>query len=535
MKKRIRRTILYSSNTIYIIQTMCINKLVSMRPTTVIVGAILFAHSFIFISCNRANDRDLDKALELAGANRSELEAVLEHYRDDSLKLEAARFLIRNMPYHFSMEEYYLSPDGQKYRPDISLFKDEKEVRNHCDSLIRHGYRPVQLKLPDIATLDHQYLINNIELAFTVWQKPWARDIPFRDFCRYVLPYRAQIERISQLRAEVMERFIPLLDSANVSTPLEACSVLNEYLKDIMHYRDTGLPFYPSVEETYRAGISRCEGLCNLGTFIMRAVGIPVAVDLTTWVKMDLGHSWCAVLDNGRFYSFGPGEDQPDVHAKLFSEIRNRRPAKVYRTRFDPIDFNRYKNDDGYVTALKSPLIYDVTDEYLDTPISIEIMADEKESNFKKRSQQIYLCVYNFYEWKPIAVGSRTDSGCTFEKVVGDNIFMVADSPDGKTLRFITAPFYVNKNGDTHKFIPDMGKNRSFTLEKRKNKKEVEHTLKYWDIQDNSFVPIPYAGITDSTQTYDQIPENALLWFTIPERIVNQRIFFIEDGGIRWY
>jgi len=496
---------------------------------------IIIVLSFIFTSCHISNDPGLDKALELAGTNRPELEAVLKHYQDDSLKLEAARFLIRSMPYHFSMEEYYLSPGGEKYRPDISSFESAKEVRDHCDSLTGHGYRPVQQKLSDIVSLDSEYLIGNIELAFSVWQKPWARDVPFHDFCRYILPYRAQIERPSLLRSEMMKRFIPLLDSAGVSTPLEACMVLNEYLKNIMRYRDTGLSFYPTIEETYRSGISRCEGLCNLGTFIMRAVGIPVTVDLTTWVKMDLGHSWCTVLDNGRFHSFGPGEDQPGEHARLFSEIRHRKPAKVYRTRFDPIDFDRYQNDDGYITSLKSPLIYDVTDEYLNTPATIEIIADRKKSNFRKRAQQIYLCAYNFYEWRPIAIGSRKDSVCIFENVVGDNIFMVADSPDGKTLRFITAPFYVNGNGSIHKFIPHTQKNRSFTLEKRKNKKDAPYTLKYWNIQEKNFVSIPYTETTDSTQSYNRIPENALLWFTIPERIVNQRVFFIENDSIRWY
>ncbi len=31
------------------------------------------------------------------------------------------------------------------------------------------------------------------------------------------------------------------------------------------------------------------------------------------------------------------------------------------------------------------------------------------------------------------------------------------------------------------------------------------------------------------------IPSNALLWFTIPEKITNQRVFFIEDKKIRTY
>lgn len=91
----------------------------------------------------------------------------------------------------------------------------------------------------------------------------------------------------------------------------------------------------------------------------MRAVGIPVTVDQTVWVKMDLGHSWCVVLDNTKFYSMDPGGQQPILHAQDFSNVRHLRPAKVYRYRFDS-DLSSRSNiiDDGYATFLKKTLIY---------------------------------------------------------------------------------------------------------------------------------------------------------------------------------
>lgn len=488
----------------------------------------------INIACSSNRNKQLEYALETAKKNKTELEAVLNYYKNDSLKLEATRFIIENMPYHFSLEEYFISPHGEKYRPDIVLWGGENFVKIHCDSLIRQNYRIKRQKKYDISTLNSKFLINNIELAFTVYQKPWAQNVSFKDFCKYILPYRVQTEKVSNLRKEFFDRFVPILDSVKVKTPLEACFVINEYLKGITRYKNTGLPFYPTIEETYRSGISQCEGLCNLGTFIMRACGIPVTVEQTLWTKMDLGHNWCAVLDNGKFYSFGPGEDQPDTHARLFSEIRHRRPAKVYRSRFDP-DYSKIdKNDDGYITYLKSPLIYDVTNEYLDRPTQIQVSVDKK--NFKKgKSNQVYLQVYNHYEWHPIAIGHRKDSICYFENIVGDNIFMISDSPKGDELRNITVPFYVNKNGKTHKLIPQKGNNLTFTLSKRKNELDQKHTLHYWDTDKERFVPLAYVSETETTQTYNQIPKNALLWFTIPERIVNQRVFFIENDSIKTY
>ena len=57
---------------------------------------------FLLTACD--NDRDilLEEALEKAGNNRTELEQVLAHYAGDSIKLEAAKFLIRNLPGHYS-------------------------------------------------------------------------------------------------------------------------------------------------------------------------------------------------------------------------------------------------------------------------------------------------------------------------------------------------------------------------------------------------------------------------------------------------
>lgn len=48
------------------------------------------------------NRKEVDYALQNAGANRGELEKVLLYYQDDSLKYEAACFLIGNMIEHFS-------------------------------------------------------------------------------------------------------------------------------------------------------------------------------------------------------------------------------------------------------------------------------------------------------------------------------------------------------------------------------------------------------------------------------------------------
>ena len=74
-----------------------------------------------------------------------------------------------------------------------------------------------------------------------------------------------------------------------------------------------------------------------------------------------------------------------------------------------------------------------------------------------------------------------------------------------------------------------------FTFDKRRNKLDQEHTLHYWEPDKDKFVPLQYASETDTTQTYKQIPRKTLLWYTIPERIVNQRLLFIENDSLKRY
>lgn len=489
---------------------------------------------FLFLpACSSGSlaDYELDIALQSAKKNRSELEKVLRHYRHDSLKLEAARFLIRNMPYHFTTEERFISPEGKIYDLNLAGFTNREAVKKCCDSLFLSGYRIRSKEIKDITRLDSQYLIRNIDLAFEAWKQPWAKNIAFRDFCEYILPYRAQTESPSSLREEMMERYLPVIRASGATNSLEACMAVNEQLKKEFAYGKTGSPLYPTIEETWQTGKSQCEGLCNLTAFIMRANGIPTAVDFTLWSKMDLGHRWCAVLHDGRFYGFGPAEESPQAYAvKLTTGTRI--PPKVYRMTFSPRPSKWGLPSDEYRSYIKNPLFHDVTAQYLVKTVTIRVETDKKS---EKDKSLVYLCAFNRDEWKIIAAGKRENEVCIFREVVGDNIFLIADSPDGHALRPVTAPFYVDTAGHTKKFIPDSSRFVAYRLPKRPKRLYQPYTLSYWDPETATFVSLPYAETADSSQTYDRIPYNALLYFTIPERILNQRIFFIENNRIRKY
>ena len=81
-------------------------------------------------SCNHTS---LEQALDKAGANRQELEQVLEHYKDDELKLKAARFLIENMDAHSSLHhELYDS-----FYQDIDSLYQNHAGRGTIDNLTK--------------------------------------------------------------------------------------------------------------------------------------------------------------------------------------------------------------------------------------------------------------------------------------------------------------------------------------------------------------------------------------------------------------
>lgn len=486
---------------------------------------LLFPFLLLLTACSSQQDKLLVKAFQLAETNRSELEKVVQHYQNDTLKLAAAQYLIRNMPYHFSNESYYARAKDERYYPDITQFPDADAVRRHCDSLQRKGWSIQQERRYDIRELKSDFLIRNIDLAFEAWGKQWAREVPFETFCRYILPYRAQNEPVSDLRETLMRRYIPLLDSAKPRNPLDACRIVHAQLVKELHYKETGNPLSTTIEETGKAGIGTCDALCNYATFVMRAVGIPVAVHQTTWTRMDLGHTWCAVWHDGKFYDFEPEGTSPDTYAHLLASKYFLQPPKVYRRHFDADLSVLPEKDDGYVTSLKNPLFSDVTSEEELPTYTLCIPTNRKATN---PSGLVYLCAFNYYAWTPIAIGRREGDSCRFEQVAGRNFFLVAEAEDKENLRYISAPVLTEKDGKIHQFLPDTIHSLSATFKRAMNKSPK--LLSYWDTDSNRFIQLPYCELTDSTQYYENIPTNALLWYRQEQRTYGQRVGILIEG-----
>ena len=157
----------------------------------VFITGINILLAVFLMACASSDSKRLEQALLFAGDNRGELEKVLSHYENNPEKLEAARFLIRNMPRWYGYEGWQLD----SIKP-VLIQKDKGEAVPK--EVITKWQRVSFYSLPkvyDAKVITADYLIENIDLAFDVWKRyPWNRNLGFDDFCELILPYRIGAE-----------------------------------------------------------------------------------------------------------------------------------------------------------------------------------------------------------------------------------------------------------------------------------------------------------------------------------------------------
>ena len=168
------------------------------------------------LSIITACDTNLRKSLDMAGDNRGELEKVLNHFKDDPdpLKYKAAKFLIKNMPYHYSYEG-----KGIEQYDSVYLAMAEEPIQFR-DSVFKQLMEDVDSKnmtvVPDIHSLKADYLIKVINDACDTWQaSSWHCEYDESLFFDYVLPYRLLTEQVSDWRALVNNEY-PTLKSKDI-------------------------------------------------------------------------------------------------------------------------------------------------------------------------------------------------------------------------------------------------------------------------------------------------------------------------------
>lgn len=188
--------------------------------------------------------------------------------------------------------------------------------------------------------------------------------------------------------------------------------------------------------------------------------------------------------------------------------------------------------------VLKNPLLTAVTEQYLPPVADIHTTCDLP---VRSKRAPIYLCTYNHGNWRPFAMSERIGNRCTFPKIVGDDVFIIAeyDKEAYGSLRFITSPFHVSNTGIITKIKPDPARTDSiFIASDNPYQQQVPYTLAYWEQEQqcfkNGYFPtdtIP-GGIL-----IRKIPKGSLLKAMIsrPEKAAEDRIFLVENGTVKRY
>ena len=173
-----------------------------MRSNSQKTGFVKWGLGCLWIICIlscRPYASDVESVLSLAGENRRELEAVLEHYQDSGLKRKAAEFLIGNMAGLAVPDSAALAVRTDFYLMADSVRKKYKAAQRArwailIDSLWdvckeRNRYAPVK-HVPLCQVVSARQMITEIELAFAAWQaNALTRDCSWDDFCEYILPF----------------------------------------------------------------------------------------------------------------------------------------------------------------------------------------------------------------------------------------------------------------------------------------------------------------------------------------------------------
>lgn len=215
--------------------------------------------SALLASCSSVEDKRLDICLQAADGNARELEKVLEHYAEEPEKLKAARFLISNMLYNYA---YTGGTTDSLKRVLMAAIPEEgvvpKEVKDKWKGVRQDNAR----KEPDYRKITADLLIENIDLAFEVWERrPWSKHYSFEEFCDYILPYRLDNEPLERWRKLYHDRYAAVLDSLYQGTDVvEAAEALHGYIRKegFVHNRD--LRFLISVLFSYGKTVSDIAG-----------------------------------------------------------------------------------------------------------------------------------------------------------------------------------------------------------------------------------------------------------------------------------
>lgn len=474
-------------------------------------------------------------ALAQTKTNKEELEKVIQHFRNspDSLKLEAAYFLIANMDIHRSQSYYWADSVGNKIPFNELSYPDFSSAIQAFDNTKKNyqGIHPVSYSFRDIDSVKADYLISNIEEAFLLWKKPLAKNISFENFCEYLLPYRVSIEPLQDWRNTYEQRF-----KNDCLTPNTDSSLVH-IKKDITRWFTCTYNLEKRTDPIPRLGALQlllrkkgpCEDVADLVTYSLRSQGIPSSIDyVPAWATSSGNHTLNV--------AFGSAGEKIHYDVLTSDSIKDfiREPAKVLRSTYSRqkntlANFEIAKNiPEGF---LRQSNYIDVTSEYWQTRNVICKVSNSEDKPIA------YSAVFNHGHWQPAWWGFVRNDSVLFTNMCQGAVILPMYYINGKLL---PAGYPVASGYDaTTTLIPDTLNRTTLILKEQRGylrfRPGKRYKLYYWN---NKWKLIGEKN-TDAKTTqlvFANVPKNAL-YILVPEYTQKkERPFTVNDKGERnWW
>lgn len=418
-----------------------------------------------FSGCSK-DDFYLHYALKAAGNNKKELKAVLKHYRTvdkDPEKLKAAKYLIANMPAHYSYRD--TAAINRYYSQALEILGTGPSPDWQRDTLRQisdHQYAGITSRIiSDVEVMTADYLINNIDHAFNQWKtRPWAKQLTYQEFRDWVLPYKVtELQSLDAWRDILSEYYS---DSLSTIPPADyerntiygaieiARNEIHSKQSAIGHrviWEDRGSIPMRSAATWVRMTYGTCMDYVTMGTAVFRSFGFPAAVDqVPSWGRNSDGHSWYLFLDDR-------GREQKTINSLILGAGMQFYPyeriPKVWRNTYAiNRDLVKYRNTAKYVYPFDM-CQQDVTDRYNITS-DIQIETDTEKTSQIKDKKYVYIAMAvngGGPQWRVLDYGTLKRGKATFRNM-GRNMLYIALGYDGKELIPISHPFILHKNGN---------------------------------------------------------------------------------------
>lgn len=359
------------------------------------------------------------------------------YYDGREQKLRAARFLIANMTYHYSLGGDWMN--SYIHRVDSAYCNIPGVIRAYLYSVPSRLDTCVFTKEYDVRNVSSEFLINNIEYSFSLWENSdYYNKLSFHDFCEYILPYRIDTEPLSSWRdSSLLHDFdFGILDHYDI--PLLPLS--NYYRNKILGI-DNHIDFQHYVKHILREPFrfnTMEDGFFN--SFISLAYGIPYSLDYHT-----TNLSTPKVLHNNVMYSMIDPKLIYGCVNKSYSILQN---AKVYRKTYSinslPVDSVNH-----IPSFFRNPYFKDVTELYFNT-------ADVSYSfdTLPPGVSIAYLSLYDDVSLNEVSWSEIVSGRGVFRKMSLDNVY-IPTYYIGTERHFADYPIMLDVTGKVSLIVPD--------------------------------------------------------------------------------